>query len=62
MKVKLTLTTIIDVNETAEELKKNKSWRDDDGLFAIDHMALTNCKDDDSFFVFELVDAEDVAE
>ncbi|MCK9319510.1 hypothetical protein [Methanoculleus sp.] len=60
MKVKLTLTTTIECNENAEELKNNKDYINGDGKFTIDHMALTRDKDDDSFYVFDLVDAEDV--
>jgi hypothetical protein len=60
MKVKLTLTTIIECNENAEELKKNKDYINGDGKFTIDHMSLTSDDDDDSFYVFDLVDAEDV--
>lgn len=60
MKVKITLTTVIECNENAEELKNNKDYINSDGMFAIDYMALTRDKDDDSFYVFDLVDAEDV--
>jgi len=60
MKVKITLSTVIECNENAEELKYNKDYINSDGMFAIDHMVLTRDKDDDSFYVFDLVDAEDV--
>jgi len=55
MKVKITMSIEVETNDSPEEIKKN--WVEN-GKIILDHMLLETDQIDDSFYVFDFIDAE----